>query len=485
MIELILFGAFFVLLALGVPVAFSLGLAAAATIVYTGAIGDLAVVPSVMYASLSAETLLAIPFFILAGAIMELAGISKRLIAFADACVGRFKHGLAMVVITAAFFFSAISGSGPATVAAVGTILIPALVRHGYTKRHSAALLASAGSMGIVVPPSIAFIIFAVVVSEYQRVSIARLFIAGVVPGILMALALLAAAWFLPRTAPALAGGEPDRIAALAGASSAATSTEQRRGGTAAEDQGDPLGTPEPYEAVAVADASAHVGDGSASRHFGRAFLGAVPGLLVPVIILGGIYGGIFTPTESAVVAAVYALVVGVVFYRELTLRNLHNVFIVAAVQSSVVMLIVGAATVFAYVITANRVANTMADLLLSISGNKYVILLIVMVLLLVVGAFLDAISALYLFVPILVPVLLEVGVDITTIGVFMVVNLAVGLITPPVGVNLFVAAGIARIPLTQVVRGIGPFIVASLVVLVLVTYIPALSNWLPDLLGL
>lgn len=338
-------------------------------------------------------------------------------------------------------------------------------------------MVAAAGSMGIVVPPSIAFIIFAVVVSEYQRVSIGRLFIAGIVPGILMAVALIVAAFFLPRAMPQVAARAAQP--ALAGV-----------GGGATQDAGPHLGTSaftapedEPFS-QSEAEVAEHVGDGTARQHWVGALLRAIPGLLVPIIILGGIYGGIFTPTESAVVASVYALVVGLFIYREISVTRLPRVFTVAAVQSAVVMLIVGCASVFAYVITRQQVAQTVADALLGITENKYVILLIVMVLLLIVGMFIDAVSALYLFVPLLAPVLLHVGVDVTTIGVMMVVNLAVGMITPPVGVNLFVAAGIARAPLAEVVKGIMPFLLAVLVVLTLVTFIPALSNWLPDLLG-
>lgn len=480
MIELILFGTFVVLLALGVPVAFSLGLAAVATIVYDAGADQLSAVPSVMFASLSSETLLAIPFFILAGAIMEYAGISARLIDFADAVVGRFKHGLAMVVVISAFFFSAISGSGPATVAAIGSILIPALIRRGYAKRHAASMVAASGSMGIVVPPSIAFIIFAVVVSEYQRVSIGRLFIAGIVPGILMAIALIVAAFFLPRAMPTATKIAEPAVVGGSGrvpADGSAHGSPSLAGGayTAPED--------EPRSA-AESEVAEHVGDGTARQHWLSAFLRAIPGLLVPIIILGGIYGGIFTPTESAVVASVYALIVGMFIYREITVTGLPRVFTVAAVQSAVVMLIVGCASIFAYVITRQQVAQTVADALLGITENKFLILFIVMVLLLIVGMFVDAVSALYLFVPLLAPVLLEVGVDVTTMGVLMVVNLAVGMITPPVGVNLFVAAGIADTPLSDVIRGIIPFLSAVLFVLALVTFIPALSNWLPDLLG-
>ncbi|MFK5584124.1 TRAP transporter large permease [Serinicoccus sp. LYQ131] len=485
MIELILFGSFFLLLFIGVPVAFSLGLAAITTLVYTAGIGQLSVIPSVIYASLSSETLLAIPFFILAGAIMEYAGISARLIDFADACVGRFKNGLAMVVVISAFFFSAISGSGPATVAAIGSILIPALIRRGYAKRHAASMVAAAGSMGIVVPPSIAFIVFAVVVSDFQRVSIGRLFIAGIVPGLMMAVALIVAASLVPRMMPA-AGREP----ALAGAAGATGTRAADDAATVSSGSGPGHGSSAhlapaaDHHSEVEQEVGEHVGDGRAGTHWFRSFLHAVPGLLVPVIILGGIYGGIFTPTESAVVASTYALFVGLVVYREISILKLPTVFTVAAVQSSVVMLIVGSASVFAYVITANQVASTVADALLSITENRFLILLIVLLMLLVVGMFIDAVSALYLFVPLLAPVLLEVGVDVTTIGVLMVVNLAVGMITPPVGVNLFVAAGIAKTSLGDVIRGSVPFLVAVMIVLFLVTYLPILSNWLPDLLG-
>lgn len=483
MIELILFGTFLLLLGLGVPVAFSLGLGAVATLIYTqGGIDGLATVPSVIFASMSSETLLAIPFFILAGAIMEYAGISSRLIDLADAAVGGFKHGLAMIVVISAFFFSAISGSGPATVAAIGSILIPALIKRGYQKKHAASVVAAAGSMGIVVPPSIAFIVFGVVVSEYSRVSIGRLFVAGVVPGILMAVALMVAAMTLPRVRTLVAGRVPEPALAGAGGGTVTESSfdpDARVDGSSTFVGSSEVQHPGPVDAETVA----HLEDGTRPP-FVKSLLAAIPGLLVPVIILGGIYGGIFTPTESAVVASVYALIIGLFLSREIKVTALPRVFTIAAVQSSVVMLIVGAASVFAYVITREQVAQTVADAILGITENKFAILLIVMILLLIVGMFMDAVSALYLFVPLLAPVLLEVGVDVTTIGVLMVVNLAVGMITPPVGVNLFVAAGIAKISLGETVQGLWRFLGAVLVVLVLVTYVPALSNWLPDLLG-
>lgn len=458
MIGVVLFASFGILLLLGVPVAFALGAAASCALVAMGGFGELSIVPNVFTASVSSETLLAIPFFILTGVIMEYAGISRRLVDFAHACVGGRKHGLAIVVIIAAFFFSAISGSGPATVAAIGSILIPALVRQGYAERHATSLMASAGSMGIIVPPSVAFIIFAVVVSDYEGVSIVRLFVAGIIPGILLAVALAIACLFLPRTtakndtAPAtVATGGPGAASAPANITSA-----------------EPDGT------------GPERSPGRFSGTFGR----AIPGLLAPVLILGGIYGGIVTPTESAVVAAAYALLVGLFVYREIKPRQLYRILVTASAQSAVVMLIVGAASVFAYVVTVNEIAARTSEALLGLTDSRVLIVLLAVVILLIVGAFIDAVSALYLFIPIVAPVLLEVGVDVTTIGVMMVVNLALGLTTPPVGVNLFVAAGIAKVPLIEVVKGIRPFFFAGLTVLLLVAFVPAISNWLPDLLG-
>ncbi|OLT46996.1 C4-dicarboxylate ABC transporter permease [Saccharomonospora sp. CUA-673] len=471
MIGAVLFASFFVLLLLGVPVAFALGVAACVALVAMGGFTELSLVPNVFTASVSSETLLAIPFFILAGVIMEYAGISRRLVDFAHACVGGRKHGLAIVVVLAAFFFSAISGSGPATVAAIGTILIPALMRHGYRARHATSLLATAGSMGLIVPPSVAFIIFAVVVSDFEGVSIVRLFVAGIIPGILLAAALMIASLFLPRRQVAA----PARVGVGGGGGA---DTESGAGGDGSD------GTEGPGGSGVDGGGGAALESDEPARGFGASLVKAIPGLLVPLIILGGIYGGIVTPTESAVVAAAYALIVGLLVYREIQLRQLYRILVTASAQSAVIMLIVGAASVFAYVVTANEIAESISAALLGLTDSRALIVLLAIVLLLIVGAFIDAVSALYLFVPVIAPVLLAAGVDVTTIGVLMVVNLALGLVTPPVGVNLFVAAGIARVPLVEVVKGIRPFFLAGLAVVLLVAYVPALSNWLPDLLG-
>lgn len=493
MLELVLFGSFLVLLFIGVPVSFSMGISAMLTIIYMQGAGALFPTTGIMNASMSSETLLAIPFFILAGVIMEYTGISTRLIELADACFGHRKSGIALTTIIAALVFSSISGSGPATVAALGGILIPALAKHGYKKRHAASLVASAGEMGIVLPPSIAFIVFAVVASDYERVSIGRLFMAGIIPGLMMAVAFYMVARFLPRemdraktnakmnmqkAADRLSSkrSQSNKVLSMAGAGTA--------GSNASAGQLD-------SETVLALDVDANASElvirttRAPLSEIRKAFFRAAPGLLMPIIILGGIYGGVFTPTESAAVAAVYALAVGLVITKELRIKDIYKLFSAAGMQSARIMFIIAAATLFAYVITKFQIAQTVADALLSLTSNAVILILLINVVLLIAGMFLDAISAFYLFVPLFVPVLLELGMPITTIGVFMTVNLALGLVTPPVGIDLFVAAGIAKIPFTEAVRGIWPFFGAGVTVLMLITFVPALSNFLPDLLGL
>ncbi|WP_231444390.1 TRAP transporter large permease [Brevibacterium zhoupengii] len=507
MITLLLFGSFFLFLALGIPVAFALGLSAVTVLITTDGLQVLDVVPSVMFPSMSSGTLLAIPFFVLAGIVMQYTGISQRLVDLAFLVFGRFSHGLAAVTIISAFFFSAISGSGPATVAAIGAILIPALIRNGYQKKHAVSLVAASGSMGIVVPPSIAFIIFAVVASEFGSISITRLFIAGIVPGVIMAVAFFIAALFVPRVRELAglsvksgkgllaAGNEPGTTTGTEAAvtsnstagSSTASSTTTGNGATKtrllkADRAGTSVSTSGPATS-AGAPADGTPAEGSFGE-FLAALVKAIPGLLIPVIILGGIYGGIFTPTEAGAVASVFALLVGLFVYRELKLPDLPKVFLESGVSTAVIMFIVGVASLFSYVITVEGIADTVSAAVLGVTDNKFVILAVITIILLIVGAFVDAISAFYLFIPILVPILLEVGVDMTTIGVFMTVNLAIGLFTPPVGLNLYVGAGIGKVRLEEVVRGIMPFLICAIIALLLITYIPAISNWLPDLLG-
>lgn len=450
MTELILFGTFFILILFNMPIAFALGLAGLVVLYLDKGVAALQLIPSIMNASISSFTLLAIPFFVLAGVIMEYSGISKRLIDFASVCVSHRRNGIAMVTIMTALFFAAISGSGPATVAAIGGILIPALEKNGYPKHTAAALIASSGAIGIVIPPSIAFIIYAVIASDTVPITISRMFIAGIVPGLLMGLALLIASFIIMKKR-LTTGLVHVAATAEAGVGNGKTAKPKKP----------------PFKVVM------------------KASYEAIWGLLIPVIILGGIYGGIFTPTEAAVVAVFYALFVGLVIYKELKIKYLPKILVDAGVQTAIIMIIVGAASFLSYIITTQRMAQNISDAMLSITDNKIIILLFVTLILLIVGAFIDAISALYLFVPILLPIMLKIGVDPTTFGVIMTVNLAIGLFTPPVGLNLYVACGISNQSLKQVTKGIFPFLIASIIVLLLLTFIPALSNWLPDRLGM
>ena len=435
----LLFGIFFLLILLGIPIAISLGVSSVTILLLNDGLLGLELIGDIMYTSIGKFTLLAIPFFILTGVIMEHSGISERLIHLADTLVGHYKSGIVFITAIVAIFFAAISGSGPATVAAIGGILIPALVKGGYTKETSASLVASAGSIGIIIPPSIAFIVFAVVAGDQISISIGRLFIAGIIPGLLLGLALILAAIFVRYF-----------------------NDKKKKTDT----------TNKPVKEKAN------------MKEIGKAVLSAFWGLMVPIIILGGIYGGIFTPTEAAVVSVFYGLFVGFVIYRTLNIKKLYRIFVDAAVQTAVIMFIVSTASIFAYIITTERYAQQIGDSLLSISDSTIVILLIINIILLIAGAFIDAISAFYIFIPILLPIILQLDVDPTVFGVFMTVNLAIGLFTPPVGLNLYVASGISGSSLLSVSKAILPFLIVSIIVLLLITYFPIFSTFLPDLLG-
>ncbi|NWQ43227.1 TRAP transporter large permease [Bacillus sp. EB106-08-02-XG196] len=446
MIAIILFGVFFLLLFLRVPIAIALGAASILSLISTMGTSSLGLISDIMYTSVAKFTLLSIPFFIIAGVIMDYAGISKRLINFADTFVGHKKHGMALVTVITALFFAAISGSGPATVAAIGGILIPALVKNGYKTESAAALLSGTGATGIVIPPSIALIVFAVVAGDSISVSIGRMFIAGIIPGLLMGVGFYLAAIYVKKK------------------DTKALMQEAKKAGI-------------DFEIAATKEVAS-------PKERWQAFTGAIWGILVPVIILGGIYGGVFTPTESAVVAVFYGLFVGIFIHKELKLKDIKRILIDSGVQTATVMLIVSSASLFAYVITTEGIADLISDAVLGLSENRYIILILVNIILLIAGMFMDAISAYYIFVPILLPIMIALGVDPTVFGVFMTVNLAIGLFTPPVGVNLYVACGISNISLNKISKAIVPFVVASIVVLILITYIPAISTFLPNLLG-
>ena len=431
MISAVLFLSFFVFLIMGIPISICLGLSSVCAILYSGT--SLTIVATNMYSGISKFLLLAIPFFVLSGNIMAKAGISRRLINFVNTCVGHRRGGIAIVCVIVACFFGAISGSGPATVAALGCVLIPAMIQQGgFSAPFSTALMATASSIAIVIPPSIAFVVYA----SITGVSIADMFMGGIVPGILMGLALVI---------------------------------------------------------VVMIEARKNNIQGSMKKASGAerwaAFKDAFWGLLMPVIILGGIYGGIFTPTEAAAVSVVYGLFVGMVVYREIKFKDLWEILIDSAKTTGGIMLIVASASLFSFVCTKFGIAQAASDLLGSIAHNQFTFLLIVNVIFLIAGCFIDANSAMYIFIPIMLPVCKQLGYDVVAFGIVATVNLAIGQVTPPVGVNLFVAISVKlkngeKVDIPQISKAVMPMIVASVIVLAAITYVPSISTFLPKALA-
>lgn len=424
-IAAILFISFAVLLLLNVPIALSLGVSSLIAMIAAELPMDM--FPMQIYANISKFTLLAIPFFMLAGNTMERAGISEKLINLANAFVGHKRGGLAIVGVITSCFFAAISGSGPATVASLGVIIIPAMINAGYSKGMSSALMATAGGIGVIIPPSIPFVIYGAIAG----VSIGKIFMAGIIPGLLMGFALVIASLLMVKKMDI---------------------------------------EPQPKASFKVKI---------------TALIDAFWGLMMPVIILGGIYGGFFTPTEAAAVAAVYGILVGIFVYKKLKLQDLHALMVESAIGSAIVMFIVAAAGLFAWFCTTTGISDMASDALLSVSGSKTVFLLLVNIILLIAGCFLDAPSALYIFTPIMLPVATQLGYDPVALGVVMTVNLAIGMITPPVGVNLYVACGVSKITLGQISKSVVPYLVASLIVLFLITYVPEIILFLPKIMGM
>lgn len=426
MINVVLFGVFVLLLILNVPISFCLGLSAIAALLYAGI--PLSVVATNIYTSTGKFLLLSIPFFVLAGNIMAKAGISTRLIDFADACVGHKKGGFAIVTVIVACFFGAVSGSGPATVAALGAILLPAMIdKDGFSAPFSSSLLATASSIAIVIPPSIAFIVYASIVG----ISVGDIFMAGIIPGILMGLALI----FIVKREVKKNNIQPRRKKA-------------------------------------------------SGKEILKAFGSAFWAFLMPVIILGGIYGGIFTPTEAAAVSVIYGLIVGFFIYRELKLKDLFTIFVDSAKTTGSIMLIIACAALFSYVCSTQGISKAAQNLLLNVSSNKYVFLIIVNIIFLIAGCFVDANSAMYIFIPIMYPVAQKLGINLVHFGIIATVNLAIGQVTPPVGVNLFVASGLRLegrepVSITEMSKKVLGMVFACVVVLLLITYIPWISTFL------
>ncbi|MGY6705397.1 TRAP transporter large permease [Roseinatronobacter sp.] len=425
---------FFLLMALRLPVAFALGLSALYAMWQIGFGLELA--GDLIATGITKFSLLAIPFFILAGTLMGSLGIAERMIRFFRVAVGGLPGGMGVVGTVVCLFWGAVSGSGPASVAAIGPMIIKGMEEDGYDRAFAAGLVCTGAAFSIVIPPSIGLVIYGVI----AETSISRLFIAAIIPGIFMALSMVAVLPFARRRAVP-STGSPSLSALM----------------------------PEPYAGE------------PRRRKLWLSFRDSFWGLMTPVVILGGIYSGIFTPTEAALVATVYALAVGALAYRTLTLRKLYDALGTAAASSAVVMLIVAYASLFGWVVTVDDLVRSYSGALLGLSQNEWVILLVIMVILLVAGMFMDPVTVMFIALPIFLPVAREMGWDPVWFGVLVMVNLAIGLITPPVGINLYVAANVTRMKIEQVARGTMPFLLASLLGIAVVAAVPSMSQILVD----
>ncbi len=425
-IALVVFATLIICLVLTVPIGFSLGIASLAYILYTKQL-TFGFIAQNLVTGCDSFPIMAIPFFVFAGELMGGGGISRRLLNVANVFFGRIRGGLAIVTVVVCMFFAAISGSGPATVAAVGGMVVPTMLQKGYDRKFVLALIAAAGSIGVIIPPSIPMVVYSVTTNS----SVSKLFLAGFVPGLLIGLVLIGYSYFF-----AVSHGYK--------------------------------GDDEPF---------------SAKRAL-KEVKDSIWALLSPVIILGGIYGGIFTPTEAAAVSVIYSLVIGCLVYRELDLKQLMTVTKNACETTATILIVIGCAAGFSKVLTLGRIPTTVATFLTTMTDSKILILLLINVLLLIVGCFMETLCAIMILAPILFPVVTALGVDVTHFGIIMVVNLAIGFITPPLGVNLFVASRVGETTLDDVIKGIIPFLIVMIVVLLFITYVPAISMLLPDLLG-
>lgn len=407
-----------VFVSISLPIGISLGLSTVIALIFMTDI-DTVMVAQTAFASLDSFTLMAIPFFMLAGNFMRYGGISKRLLDLADHIIGFVTGGLGAVTTLTCMFFAAISGSGPATVSAIGSFMMPAMKEKGYDPGYSAALTAAAGTIGVVIPPSIPFVIYGVVTGT----SIGPLFLAGIIPGILMGLALMVTNYRTAKKNGWLGSGQRPKL-----------------------------------------------------RSVGKATKNAFWALMSPVIILGGIYGGIFTPTEAAAVSCVYTFVIGKFVYKELDMKKLIDCLKDTVLLAGATSFMIGLSSGFAFLLTMKQVPNTVAEALLSVSDNKIVILLIINVFLLIIGCFIDNISSCTILAPILLPVVVALGVDPIHFGIIMTMNLAIGFITPPYGANLFIASAVGNTPMESIIKRVWPLILTITVVLILTTFIPGLS---------
>ena len=423
MVCAVLFIVLIIALVVNVPVGIAIGVSSLAAVLADGRLSSTYIVQQLV-TSADSFPLMAIPLFILAGELMSAGGVSKRILNVCNVFFGRITGGLAIVTVIVCMFFAAVSGSGPATVAAVGSMVVPTMLEKGYSKSFTLALIATAGSIGVVIPPSIPMVIYGVSTST----SISGMFMAGFLPGILIGIGLIICCYFYCKKQ----GWKGD----------------DRR--------------------YTVKEKLAAVWD-------------AKWALINPVIILGGIYAGIFTPTEAAAVAAVYAFICGTFIHRELNIKNIFDPIAASCSTTGTTMVIIGCATAFTKILTIQRIPDMITKGISGLTTNYVLILLLINLLLLIVGCFMDTTPAMMVLSPILLPIALSIGMNPIHFGVIMVVNLAIGFITPPLGINLFVAARVGREPLETVTSGIMRFMAVMLICLLLITFVPAISMLIPN----
>ncbi|WNY77175.1 C4-dicarboxylate TRAP transporter large permease protein DctM [Pasteurella multocida] len=421
-----LFILLFLLMFLGVPIAISLGLSGAIVIMLFSqdSLSSLAIK---LFETSEHYTLLAIPFFLLAGAFMTTGGVAKRLIDFANATVGHIRGGLAIASVMSCMLFAALSGSSPATVAAVGSIAIAGMVRSGYPIGFGTGIICNAGTLGILIPPSVVMVVYAAA----TETSVGKLFMAGVVPGLLLGVALMVVIYIVARIKNLPA---------------------------------------QPRASV---------------KEWFRAARKAIWGLLLMVIILGGIYSGIFTPTEAAAVAAVYSFVVAVFIYKDIKLSECPRVLLESGKLSVMLMFIIANAMLFAHVLTTEQIPQLITETVTKMELSPWMFLIVVNIVLLIAGAFMEPSAIILILAPILFPIAVQLGIDPIHLGVIMVVNMEIGMITPPIGLNLFVASAVSKMPLTAVIRAATPWLMLLLAFLIAITYIPAISMALPNWMGI